>query len=69
MKLQEAIEYLYKRHITIVIEWGGNEYASNASDMSKSGSIKLIRALIKSKNKRELEKQIKTIVQNEREYE
>ena len=65
MKTKEKIELLYKRHIKIVIEWGGVENMfSSCSDMSVDGATKLLKAL-NGKDKNVINKKITEIVRDE----
>jgi hypothetical protein len=69
MKTKDKIELLYKRHIKIVIEWGGvKNMFSSCSDMSVEGATKLLKAL-NGKDKKIIQKKITKIVFEENEAE
>ena len=42
MDFQEKIKRLYERHIKIVVEWGGVEYATTCSDLDEDLALKLL---------------------------
>jgi hypothetical protein len=68
MTNKEKAELLYNRHLKFVIEWGGTNLFTNASDMSVEGVASLL-DIMTLDNREEINQKLTKLVQNEYERE
>ena len=64
MTNKDKSKLLYDRHIKFVIEWGGTDLFTNASDMSIEGMTELL-DILKLKTETEINDKLTALVQKE----
>jgi ketol-acid reductoisomerase len=70
MTNKEIIKLLYSKHITLTIDWGGVPgMFINSSTMSEEGAVKLLDTITGSMSKKEIENELKNIIDIEHEIE